>query len=318
MGRRERNMEEYLTEKGQTERELSELLPYRLVSAAIKCAAVHRSTINEVRLREGQPLCITSNGKNFVTPRRVSREDIDYTLRKLCSNSLYSHAETIKEGFITSKNGVRAGICGRAVTDGGNITAVTEVTSLAIRFPRRAYGAADNVYAMLKKRDFKEGVLIYSRPGIGKTTLLRELACLLSTGEDARRTAIIDTRCELSAGFEDLTMADVLNSYPRGKGIEIAVRTLSPQYIICDEIGNASEAEAILEAAHSGVNIAASAHGESFEQLMRSPYIARLWEAGIFGICLGLLSRDPDGKYLTEISYFDKGNDMILCEECLV
>ena len=45
-------MEEYITEQSQTEKQLSELLPYRLVSAAIKCAAVNRGVINEVRLRE--------------------------------------------------------------------------------------------------------------------------------------------------------------------------------------------------------------------------------------------------------------------------
>ena len=160
-------MEEYITEQSQTEKQLSELLPYRLVSAAIKCAAVNRGVINEVRLREGQPLCITSGSRNLVTPRRVTSEDIEYTLRHLCSNSLYSHAQTIKEGYITSKSGVRAGICGKAVCDGGNITAVTDVSSLCIRFPRRVCGAADAVYALLKERGFSDGLLVYSGPGIG-------------------------------------------------------------------------------------------------------------------------------------------------------
>lgn len=300
-------MEEYITEQNQTEKQLSELLPYRLVSAAIKCAAVNRGVINEVRLREGQPLCITSGSRNLVTPRRVTSEDIEYTLRHLCSNSLYSHAQTIKEGYITSKSGVRAGICGKAVCDGGNITAVTDVSSLCIRFPRRVCGAADEVYALLKKRGFSDGLLVYSGPGVGKTTVLRELACLLASGVSAKRISIIDTRCELAAGLHELTMADVLNSYPRGKGIEIAVRTMSPEYIICDEIGNAEEADAIREAAHSGVSIAASAHAGSFEELMRSPHISSLWESGIFGICLGLLSREPDGTFVTEVSYFDRG-----------
>lgn len=298
-------MEEYMTEQGSIERELSALLPYRLVSAAIKCAAVNHGVINEVRLREGQPLCVTSNGKNLKSGRRVTKEDIDYTVRHLCSNSLYSHADTIREGYITSRAGVRAGICGKAVTDGGIINAVTDITSLSLRFPRRVPGAADFAYNLLRSKAFTVGLLVYSRPGVGKTTLLRELAYRLGTGEDALRLAVVDTRSELSATLDEVTMADILLSYPRGKGIEIAVRTLSPEYIICDEIGSAAEAEAILEASHSGVNIAASAHGGSFDELMRCRYIRELWDAGIFGICLGLLGRNDDGNYVTEISYFD-------------
>lgn len=297
--------EGYFTESGETERALSALLPYRLVSAAIKCAAANHGVINEVRLREGQPLCVTSDGKNLKSARTVTKEDVEYTLRHLCSNSLYSHADTIREGYITSKEGVRAGICGKAVTDGGVITAVTDITSLCLRFPKRVTGCADAAYELLRKRSFSAGLLVYSRPGVGKTTLLRELAYRLSTGEEPHRVAVVDTRSELSATLEDVTMADILLSYPRGKGIEIAVRTLSPEYIICDEIGSEAEGEAIMDASHTGVSFAASAHGGSFEELMRSQYIRKLWEAGIFDICLGLLGRNADGSFETEISYFE-------------
>jgi len=297
--------ERYYTEFGETERTLSALLPYRLVSAAIKCAAANHGVINELRLRVGQPLAVTSDGKNLISSLYVTKEDIDHTVRRLCSNSLYSHADTIKEGYITSREGIRAGICGKAVTDGGIITAVTDVSSLSLRFPRRVTGAADTAYELLKARDFATGILVYSKPGVGKTTLLRELALRLSSGETPLRLAVVDTRCELSATLGEATMADILLSYPRGKGIEIAVRTLSPQYVICDEIGSGAEAEAILDASHSGVSFAASAHGGSFDELMRSRYIRTLWEAGIFGIGLGLLDRRKDGSYVTEISCFE-------------
>ena len=302
-------MNGYLTEMGRTEAELCELLPYRLASAAIKCAAVNHVTVNEVRLREGQPLCITSGGRNIRCARRVTREDIDSTVRHLCSNSLYSHADTIRDGYITARCGVRAGICGKAVTDGGVITAVTDISSICLRFPVRVPNAADGAYSLLKRDGFSKSLLVYSRPCVGKTTLLRELAYRMATGDDALRIAIVDTRSELSARLDGLEMADVLLSYPRGKGIEIALRTLSPEYILCDEIGSAEEADAIMEVSHSGVSIAASAHGGSFEELMRCPYIRTLWENGIFGICLGLLDRDEYGGYVTEISYFEGADE---------
>ena len=71
----------------------------------------------------------------------------------------------------------------------------------------------------------------------------------------------------------------------------------------------ASMAAAISEAVHCGVSIAASAHGGSFEELMRSRYINELWSKGIFGICLGLLGRYDDGTYATEVSFYDSLNE---------
>lgn len=283
---------------------LTGLFPYRLASAVIKCASKNRAPIDEVRLRLGQPMYVTSAGRDLISTYFVTREDIDYTVRRLSSGSLYSHAETIREGYITSRDGIRAGICGRATVCNGEITAVSDITSLSLRFPRRVRGAADAVYSFLRSRGFSVGVLIYSRPGIGKTTLLRELSYLLANGENALRIAIVDTRCEISACCDELATADVLLSYPREAGIQIAVRTLSPRYIICDEIGCESDAHAIFEGARSGVCFAATAHGESFDEVMRSEYLRCLWESGIFGAAVGLRARKEDGGYESELSYF--------------
>lgn len=293
---------------------ITELLPYRLASAAIKCAAASRAPIDEIRLRLGQPMYITSRSLDLQSSRRVTREDIDYTVRKLSSNSLYSHAETIREGYITSKSGIRAGICGRAIAHNGEIEAVTDITSLSLRFSRRVPGAADRAYGILKAMELSAGLLVYSRPGIGKTTVLRELIYLLSSGPFAVRVAVVDTRCELAACSDGFVTADVLSSYPRARGIEIAARTLSPRYIVCDEIGGKEDAAAILEGARSGVFMIASAHGDSFDGLMRCEYIRRLWDSGVFRAALGLLSRDESGSYDCEISYCDvAGEEPLRC-----
>lgn len=291
-----------------TEREALDLLPYKLASSAVKSAALWHGVINEIRLRENRPLYITSGGKNIKCGVLCTREDIDTVVRRLCSNSLYSHAETIREGYITSQSGIRAGICGRAVSERGNITAVTDITSVCIRIPRRVRGAGDLAYSLLEKDNFSKGILVYSKPGIGKTTLLRELMTRVAGGESAKRVSVIDTRCELALGIDDEIMADVLSAYPRAKGIEIAVRTLSPEYIICDEIGSREDASAISEAAGSGVRMIASAHGGSVDEIMRCDYIRELHNKGVFGIYLGLLDRDAvSGEYVSEITYAEDG-----------
>lgn len=298
---------------------LTRLMPYRLASAVIKCAAQNHAPIDEVRLRLGRPMYITSCARDIRSSYTVTREDIEHTVMQLTSGSLYSHAETIREGYIISRDGIRAGICGRAAVRDGELCAVSDISSLSLRFPRRVEGAADSVYSLMRSRGFRDGVLIYSRPGVGKTTVLRELAHLLASGRNALRVAIVDTRCELSACCAELETADVLMSYPRGAGIEIAVRTLSPRYIICDEIGSAADALAISEGARAGVCFAASAHAGSFDELMRSEYIRRLWETGVFGLAVGLLSRRESGGYESEISYFiseSESSREALAESC--
>ncbi len=293
-----------MREYNSMEKEALSILPYRLASCAQKCAAANRVMINEIRLRLGQPLCITAGGENYSCGILCGREDIDFVIRNLSGNSLYTHADTIRQGYITSKEGIRAGLCGRAVAEGDQLSVVTDITSISIRIPRRVYGAADFAYELLKKRDFSCGLLVYSRPGIGKTTLLRELIVKLSSGETGKRVAVVDTRCELAVGIREAVMADVLSSYPRSRGIEIALRTLSPEFIICDEISTREEAAAVSAAIGSGVHVIASAHADSFSNLMKNESVCTLAEKRAFGIYLGLLDIDREnGGYVSEVSF---------------
>lgn len=304
-----------MTELTKTEREALDLLPYPLASAAHKTAAQNKGALHEIRLRLGQYLAVTSFGRNLRCNIRCTRDDIDHVIRRLCGNSLYSHADTIREGYIAYGNGIRAGVCGRAVGDGGAIGAVTDITSVSIRIPHRVRGAADMAYKLLSDRAFSCGMLVYSMPGVGKTTLLRELAVRLASGDDPHRVAVVDTRCEIMAGIEESVMADVLLSYPRDKGIEIAMRTLSPEFIICDEISRQSDADAVMNAVGSGVRIIASSHSDGFENLMGHSYIRQLDGNNAFGIYLGLLGRDEmSGKYIYEtvVPHHTEKNDTAL------
>ena len=74
-------------------------------------------------------------------------------------------------------------------------------------------------------------------PSSGKTTFLRDIARSLSLGRFAsgRRVAIVDERGELG-GFDLGPCADILRGYPKETGLEVALRTLSPEVIVCDEL----------------------------------------------------------------------------------
>lgn len=247
-------------------------LPAHIAEAAAGIAGSRR--LNEIRLRRGRAAAAVSCGENILLGVTVTGEDIAYTLDMLCDGSMYSHAEEIKNGVLIPCPGIRVGVAGQAVTEGGRVMLVRDISSLSVRIPSRVIGAADFLFPYVDK---EESVLVYSKPGVGKTTVLRELILYLSR---KYRTAVIDTRYELET--EGGVMADCYSGYPRGEGVMMAVRTMSPEYIVCDEISDEKDADAVMYAHSAGVKIAASAHGASLDNLRDNPALRRLIECRVF------------------------------------
>ena len=183
-------------------------------------------------------------------------------MRAVSGNSLYSHSESIKEGFIVTSDGIRVGICGRAVCEGDRILSVNSFSAVVIRIPSRRPGLADELFALLSKENFRKNVLIYSPPGGGKTTLLRELVFRLSSS--GVRTAAVDSRYEICEGIEGCGVV-ALSGYPRAKGVEIAQRCLSPDCVVCDEISSENDLDAVSKAASGGSAVVATCHAPTFE-----------------------------------------------------
>lgn len=271
--------------------------------------------VSEIRLRVNSPVSLSYCGYNvmrfggeFVV---CHEEEIAETLQKLCEDSVHTYSETLKDGYVILENGYRIGVCGRAGTEKDVVRSVYGITSLCIRIPHPVRGVAVEILPRLMEHGQIQSALFYSVPNVGKTTLIRDIAATLSQGSRARRVSLIDTRGEIY--MRDMfgeSLVDVLRGYPRAKGIEIATRTLSPEVIFCDEIGSSEEAKAILSAANSGVPLIATAHADSFEDLLKRPNIRVLYESQVFRYYIGLSRMDGTSCFFYDV--FDATKNEVL------
>lgn len=289
------------------------LLPQRLRSALEQLPPATLASIEEIRIRVGQPLAIGWAGGRtaFLTSNGIVTDDAGRTLhpqadelaaviRAITGGSLYAVENEIRQGFITLPGGHRVGLCGEPVIDSGHIRSFAHFQSAAIRIARQIRGAADRLapYVTDNRTGRPVSILVVSGPQAGKTTLLRDLARRLSSDPPGFKVAIVDERSELASCYQGIPQldvglrTDVLDRCPKAEGIMLVVRALSPDIIITDELGRTSDLTAVREALNCGIAVMTSVHGSSAADIARRPSTAPFIAGQLFGLIVELgLSR---------------------------
>lgn len=269
-----------------------EMLPQQL-KAVLRAAGAEEEQLREIRLRSGRGLRIeTCGGRYFIDERggkvtsekdayTVTGENVKAVLELFTGYSLYAFEEELRQGYFTIEGGHRIGVAGRVVSEEGHAIRMKYISCLNIRIAHECKGCGEALFQRLYGAGHRYHTLLFAPAGCGKTTLLRDLIRLFS--ENGITVGVADERSELAAcryGVPQYDLGpetDVMDGCPKAEGMQMLLRSMTPQILAADEIGLAADAAAIQCASGSGCKVLATAHGGSLEEIKQNPILSQLW-----------------------------------------
>ncbi|MGH9764922.1 MAG: R3H domain-containing nucleic acid-binding protein, partial [Blastocatellia bacterium] len=241
---------------------LLNVLPPHVREALLQSSGL--DSLVEVVLDLGrQPEARFPGDATYLTESLVSKEDLQYVASRV--------------GRFTRDN--RAGIERTLHRISAIRNRLGEIVGLTCRVGRAIYGTVDIIRDMVESG---KSILLMGRPGVGKTTLLREAARVLAD-DLGKRVIVVDTSNEI-AGDGDVPHPGIGRArrmqvpepeFQHAVMIE-AVENHMPEVIVIDEIGTAQEALAARTIAERGVQLIATVHGNTLENLMINPTLSDL------------------------------------------
>lgn len=265
--------------------QLLEILPDWLRKDADR---IGKDSLRELRLRINAPPELVLNQKSVWLNRVITEVDINFCVNTASRYSPWA-ATGISQGYITASGGHRIGLCGESVVKDGISVGIRRIGSVNIRVARDFPGISDPLQID------SQSLIILGAPGCGKTTLLRDYSRSLA---ESYSIAVIDERGELfPEGFPRGKRMDILYGCPKRVGIEMLIRTMTPEYIAVDEITSEEDSSALLKAVGCGVKLLASAHASSVQDFHNRPCYRSLMQYQLFEHCIVL---EKDNSFHTE------------------
>lgn len=250
--------------------EIYKILP-KEISNIVK-QYLQEDAVQEIRIKSGKPVILNLSYGEKVLDYRTTSEDLKFMMAKVSNYSLYAFEEEIKQGYITLKGGHRVGLAGECVISNGEVRTIKNISSLNIRICREIIGSSNKIMNLITNNNRVYNTLIVSPPKCGKTTILRDIAKNISNGMykinlSGKKVTIVDERSEIAACYNGVPQmnvgirTDILDNCLKKSGMTMAIRSLSPEVLICDEIGTKGDLEALNMAFNSGVNVIVTVHG---------------------------------------------------------
>jgi len=253
--------------------------------------------LEEIRFRQGRPIMLYRGSGLFYLAKtgQVSiREPLGESLEKadiaalteaFLHSSVYAHLHEMCDGFITLRGGHRVGLAGKCVLQEGRVTNMTDISGINLRIANSYKGCATDLDSRLHEGRMLHNVLLIAPPQCGKTTYLRDLARLAS---GRVKVTVVDERSELAAAcdgvpqFDMGPQTDVLDRFPKPEGMIMAIRSLSPQLLVIDEIGTEKDVQAVRQVQDAGCKLLASVHGFNVDSVMvAKPHLLSCFEKAV-------------------------------------
>ena len=303
-------------------------------------SVVKMPDLEEIRVRIMQPLFIYSGQEEFVLVQNdrsigsmmilnsqeqrgyekfycVTEQDILEMQNYISNYSLYAWQEELRNGFLTIQGGHRIGLAGGTTNRDRHIGGINYLTFFNIRVAHERIGCADEMLRHLYKNDSTQSEYVYntliiSPPGAGKTTLLRD--CIRSLSYDGIKVGLVDERSEIAACYHGIPQndigprTDVLDGCNKPEGIQMLLRTMSPEVIAVDELGMEEDFMAVEQAAYSGCKIIGTIHAGSVNELQEKPILKKWCEKELFERFI-FIEKGEDG--MRKCKVYDNGWELL-------
>ena len=274
------------------------------VRDAIEARGIVISDVSEIRLRRGMQISLSLDRVNMRVPRVCEASDMEYVISRLCRGSVYAYEHHLREGYVPVGGGMRVAVNTAVHYSDGKMLREHVPLSLVFRIPVHTEGQSKRLAALMHRSP--GGMLMFSPPAVGKTTVLRDLVMGLSGRELSLRVAVIDCRGEIDDGMiPESCLVDFISGCERASGMEWALRTLSPQIIAVDELVE-TDMTAVCNAARCGVPVVATLHGGSFAEVLSRKNVFDGFASGAFSYLVGI-TRERGAPPEFEIRRYSEG-----------
>lgn len=268
----------------------------------LKKIPVEFDDLQEVRMRVDRPLLIRCQGREYALTESgslegakpelqwssvhyVTKKELMETMEYIAGYSLYAYEDELRQGFLTIQGGHRVGVAGKIVMEQGRVRSIRNISFLNIRLSHQIAGCADKILPYILEEGEVCHTLIISPPCCGKTTLLRDVVRQISNGSrwcEGKTVGVVDERSEIGGAYQGVPQndlgirTDLLDCCPKAEGMMMLIRSMSPQVVAVDEIGDYGDIHAIESVLHCGCRLIATVHGSSIEDIKRKPLLQKL------------------------------------------